>query len=398
MTNSTKYQIVSALMPTVSLFASGSYIQTFLSESEISLSAISTFTSALSLVQIIVMIINIFAVDRIKNVLRFQKVLMIGCFIGCAALVPACLAHEINGKLFGYIVAVCLVVNAVMGLYNVLSFKMAYHVVNMDEYSAITNNISIVSGILAIIIGMIISQLAYVTDFSNIMIGGFVICMLFCLLSAFFTASMKPNTGYREEKNKGRFSFTLLKKREFTYFYIPNLIRGLSMSAVNVMPLIFVKSISSNSAAISMLVNIMSISTIAGCILYRLIVKKVKTVTVYFVSSVAIFLFMPALLLGYSIAVFYVFYFFLGLFYNINAVAAAVYPAEYVEYDHIGTYTSVRLIILTIGQAAGAYIIGIVINSIPSLAILLVCAILQLASGIAFWKYKKQPAPDTEQA
>ena len=393
MSNSTKYQLLGALIPIITAFVAGSYIQNYFSHIGVPLGDISTYTSLVSIVQIVVMIINVYAVDRIKRIGRVLVVLVAGAAIGCGLVVPLCFSEMLDVRtVFMYIAAISLVINIFMGLYNVLGFKFAYIAIDMSAYARVTNNTSIINGILAIIIGLIVSWASGIWDFSYVLSAGLSLCVIIGVLCILFIVTIKPISQKEipEETKKEKFSFSMLREYEFTYFYIPNLIRGLAMSAVNVMPLIFIKNITDDSGAVSMLVNIMSVSAIAGCLLYRIADKKIKTSDVYFISSAVMFVFMPMLLAGCSKTVFYVSYFVLSLFFNINAVAAAVYPAEYVSFERIGAYTSVRLIILTIGQALGAYIIGLLIDSVPSMIILTVCAFLQLASGIMFKKFKKK--------
>ena len=393
MTNSTKYQTFGALIPVITAFISGSYIQNYFSHIGVSLGDIGTFTSLVSVVQIVVMIINVFAIDRIKR-LSVMLVSLIGLSsLGCALVVPVCFSNSIDaGVIFIYVALIALVINIFMGLYNVLSFKFAYYAVDMSDYAKITNNISIVNGILAIAVGFMVSLASGIWDFSYVMGCGLSLCVIIGVVCIFMIAAIKPiaQTNIIEETKKEKFSFSMLKEREFTYFYIPNFIRGLAMSAINVIPLIFIKNISADSGDVSMLVNIMSVSAIAGCFLYRLCDRKIKTSAVYFVSSTVMFVFMPLLLAGYSVHMFYLSYFILGIFYNINAVSAAVHPSEFVPFERIGTYTSVRLIILTVGQALGAYVIGLLIDKVPSIIILVVCAFLQLVSGVAFLKFKNR--------
>jgi len=391
MTNSTKYQLLGALIPVITAFIAGSYIQNYFSHIGVHLGDISIYTSLVSIVQIVIMVINIYAIDRIKRIGRALIVLVVGLAIGCGCVVPFCfLASSDVGTVFVCVAAVSLIVNIFMGLYNVLSFKFAYLAIDMSTYAKVTNNISIINGILAIGIGFIISWASGIWDFSYVMASGLILCVVISVICIFFIVTIRtyPGREIAEESKKEKFTFAMLKEREFAYFYIPNFIRGLAMSAVNVMPLIFIKNITSDSEAVSMLVSIMSVSAILGSFIYRIADRKIKTSDVYFVSSIAMFVFMQLLLAGYNTTVFYVSYFMLGLFYNINAVAAAIYPSEYVDFERIGAYTSVRLIVLTVGQAVGAYVIGFLIESTPSVLILAVCAMLQLASGIMFKKYR----------
>ena len=107
------------------------------------------------------------------------------------------------------------------------------------------------------------------------------------------------------------------------------------------------------------------------------------------ISSVIMFVFLPLMVIGKSVPVFCIFFFLAGIGYHIVAVTGAVYAAEIMTYEDMGTYTSVRLIVMTAGQAFATYAVGALSGIVPAFVVLMAGGICQLISGIMFYRYKK---------
>lgn len=151
--------------------------------------------------------------------------------------------------------------------------------------------------------------------------------------------------------------------------------------------MICMKEITSNTSVISGLTAISSLSSIIGCALYQILRNKLKTATLYLSSSIQAFLLLPIMLSGHSVSVFCICYFFIHIAINIINVSGAVYATEIVCYNEMGTYTSVRLITMTLGQAVANYTVVATMDYLPTELILTICGLAQFASGIMYYYY-----------
>ena len=99
------------------------------------------------------------------------------------------------------------------------------------------------------------------------------------------------------------------------------------------------------------------------------------------------FLFLPGMLIGKNVSIFCICYFIACIGYNIINVSGAVYATEIISYSDIGTYTSVRLIVMTLGQAISSYGVAVAMEYMPGVVILTICGMAQLISGIMYYLY-----------
>ena len=145
--------------------------------------------------------------------------------------------------------------------------------------------------------------------------------------------------------------------------------------------------ITSDPAVISGLATILSVATILGCELYQRVKKRYTTAMVYLGSSLIMFLFLPMMLAGGSVKMFCICYFLVSIGYGIINISGPVYATEIIGYQDIGTYTSVRLIVTTAGQAVASYGIAVAMDYVPAIVIMAVCGLCQLISGIMYYGY-----------
>ena len=101
-------------------------------------------------------------------------------------------------------------------------------------------------------------------------------------------------------------------------------------------------------------------------------------------------LLLPLTVAGRSALLFCGLYFIIHCAYASNNLAGALYPSEYVPYEDIGTYTSVRLILMTAGQAIASYAVPYLLEAIPAALMLALGGAAQLCSGLLFLYYDRR--------
>lgn len=392
MSNNVKFCISSSIITFSLLFTSGGLLQTFFSELGFSLSQIGTYTSVVGVAQIIMMIVNIFFADRVKNILKLMTFLKLSPIISCTVFLAFSLFPKTpTGILFVTALFICTLQNVFMGFYNVLSYRIPYILFDMRHYATITNSISIISSVASIVVSLLITLLSRFFDYKTIMSVAFLLCIILSVIASDLIRKCKPiETAEPKSPPSQNNVFSKIFKKDYVFFYCPNFLRGLFMGVVGVISVIFIKNISKNPSQLSALVPVLSVATILGSILYERIKKFLSTEMIYFVSSIVIFALFPILVIGKSITLFFVVYAIIGIAYQMINQAAAVHPTEFIPYKEIGSFTSVRLIVMTAGSALSAYIVGLIVESVPSVFILLAAGLIQFASGLFYFCFGKK--------
>lgn len=394
MSNKIKMYITGAMNNVVLLFSTGGIIQNFFVGLGFSNKQIGTYSSVVSIMQMLVMVLSVFVSDRIRNVRMVSAVGAFAPVMLCAAMIPACFGKiQPVSTIFVIALVFCIIQNLISGFKGVIDYRLPYAVIDMGEYASLENVRAVISNAFSIGASALIAFLSVHFAYNNIMAVGFVISILFCAGICSLTLSLKVIKEPTVERKS--FHFSVLTQREFVYFYGPNFLRGCAAGLMNVITLVCTKEISDDQTVISSLVTVIALAAIVGCTAYRLLDKKIKTSVIYLAGSLIMFLFLPLMILGNSVFVFSTVYFIVGMGYNVINVSGAVYPTEIIAYKDIGVYTSVRLIVYMLGQAVSSYLIGITLASVPTVLILLIAGVFQLISGLMLYCYKPKMKPVT---
>ncbi len=389
MGNSMKYYIKTVCWVVILLFTSGGIIQTFFMNMGMSADRIGIYTAAVNIMQIVTMILSFFLADNIKRVRAIDALLSLAPLLITLSMLPFCFVEKVDKDLLFYIaMGSCIAENIFVGIKNIVTYRLPYLIFDMDKYAYYENNAQMISGIVSIAAGLVITVTSKVFDFKLVMAAGFVITSLLSIFSALVIYCMKEQNKFEEKTVEN--ILPKLKRKDYAYFYIPNLIRGFSNGIMGMIAVIYAKNITKDTASVSGLVTVLSVSLVVGPAVYQMLRIKFKTDFIYFLGGLMMFVFLPLMLAGKSATVFYIFYFLTGIGFNIVAVAGAIHAAETFSYEDIGSFTSIRLIIFMAGTAIASYAVGKVVETMPSLAILIICGVCQMVSGIMYMAYRKQ--------
>ena len=394
MNNSQKYVVRGTANTVILLFTTGGILQTFFSYVGMNPGQIGVYNSMNNIVQIMVMILGIIFVDQVSDVRRLVAKLSLSPVLFCFAMLFFCVFNNAPIKVI-FLTALVLSAfqNLLGGFKNVLEYRLPYQIIQMETYEKLENVIGIAGGILSIAITVSISIFSTAVDFPLVMIGGFSVSILLCVLCSIVCQRMKAIKAMPKED---KFKVSKFGKFEFIYFYFPNFLRGCANGIVGMMPVICIYDISNNASVVSGMTVALSISAILGSALYRILGKRVKTTSVFMLGSLILFIALPLTLLGRIGAVFFAFYLIAGIGYSMVSISGAVYATEFIKAEDIGAFSSMRLIMISAGQAVSSYIIGILIGKIPSVLIIMIFGVCQLISGILHYCYKNKIPPGAE--
>ncbi len=388
MSNETKYYLRGAFACVSNLFISGGILQTFFADIGFTSRQIGAYTSMISIVQVIVMILSIFFADTAKNVKRTMALFTLSPVLFCFVMLAASLIPSPDpDRVFLAAMVICFFQNIFLGFNNVLHFRLIYIVTESENFSRLENKNAVFSGILSIGISALVPFLSTMFPFRSIMTVGFIVSIVFLVVTSLLLHSMKPRSEFTDSSPRSGFSFSMLLDHKFRYFYLPNFLRGCASGLMGIIAVICIREISDDVSVVSSLPTILSVASIACSCIYQPLRKKFGTAVIYLLSSVIMCLLLPMMLLWKAPLIFCLLYFIVCIGYSAINIAGALYATEYVPYQDIGSYTSVRLIVMTSGQALASYGVTILLDHLPAVAIVILCGAAQLISGAMYFYY-----------
>ncbi len=390
MSNEKKYYLRGVLEVVVTLFVSGGIIQTFFAEIGFSNQQIGSYTALTNLIQVVVMVLSIFLADTTRNVKGTMALLNLSTVVFCGVMLLPCLDPQMDtDTIYWLVMALCTVRNLFAGFSGILFFRMLYIVADPKDFSRLESNNSILCGVFSIAVSGTVSLLSAWIDFRTIMTVGFFVSALFSIGVSLALNSLRPRSGFAPAQAK-RFRPSILLRRDFRFFYLPNFLRGLGNGLMGLMVVVCLKAVSSDTVVVSGLTAISSVAAVVGAWLFGALRKKADTALLYAGCSLLMCLLLPLMVAGSSIPVFCSLYFIISCAYYSNNIAGALYPTEYVPYEDIGAYTSVRLIVMTLGQAVAGYIVPELLEVLPAMLLLALVGTAQLVSGLLFLCYDRR--------
>lgn len=389
MGNKAKYYISCILEQFVLVFASGAVLQTVLLEMGLSPEATNQFTGIQTGIQVAA--ITIFSIwsDRVRNLIRTYGLscllflpLLVFLFLACSGVIG-----DNIFLLLLYFTAI--IYNITYGIAGIVGLKMPYQIFDMKEYGRVSGVTGVVVGIAALILSGALTWLQTSFPYLLIIQVGMGAAIIVTLIRTYMLCSLKPIHRFEIKKGPVR-KFNFFKYKPFSFFIIPNLLRGLSGGLLVMAVSIGYYTGQLNSQSASILAVITSLVTILGCGIYALMAGRITERVILLTSSIGVFLFMPLVTLFDSTAAFLVFYgfaWFMVVFIN-YAVPVAV--TKIADYDTMGRYSAGRMLINNAGNMLAGFLCVPMFRLIGVQPTMFLFAGLQLISGICYYIYMKK--------
>ncbi len=389
-TNENKFIIQSITYSAALLLISGSVIQSFLLENGLSETMVTIYLSIVQMVQVGAMLVVSLLIDRVKNILRlcaFSTLFQIGLYL---ALILLCVFNDIT-LTFKYtlVFSAGIFTNIIQAIYNTVSYKVPYHVIDMRRFGYLTAVLGVVTGIICSAITALMSFFTKNYDYNTVMLISFAVGAITMLVTYIIILSFKDIKGQSAAPQKPKKPVNLLKYKPFTVLILPNLFRGFCTGLLSVcMTVGFSLGITdkSSGATLSMLLQI---SVIVSCLIYAFLSKKNIDGLVVMISSALLLAVMPFMFSG-GMLIFYIVYFAANFFINFVNYAVPVAITKFVDYDHIGAYSSWRMLIHTLGIALSNMLLTPMLRLIGPVWIFVIAGVLQLISGISYYVFSKK--------
>ena len=388
--NNIKLNINNIVIGVFLLLFNGAILQTLLIESGISEHRVNIFVSVMQIVQTLSMLLLSKKMDEVKNIIKTYSIAMFGTVPMAVVLI----LMSFNGEIFRNSTMLLLYTTGVLfnvfyTVHLVLSYKLPYHVMDMSNYGRYTAVVGIVSGIATLLITAGLSFLLGIFSYSKVMIAVYVLSVFLSFVYFFSAITLKRVNEEFAFTKEAEEKINIFTYKPFYSLLIPNFLRGFCSGIVGIMVTIGFSQKILDVQSSSYFVIITNAVSIASCFVYGfLTVKKIEDKLVL-ISSIGIFLFLPALFIGRNTVVFLAFYGVMYFFLILLNYSAPVVITRIVDYKVIGQYTSWRLLVGAAGTALAGFCCSGMLEVFGAILTMIITGTMQLISGVWYYVYIK---------
>lgn len=387
------------------MFYSGTYVTMFLIESGISNAGIGLYSSIGSFVSLGSMFLCGLIADKLKDIRKaitisfssiilFYVLMLYFCFVRSDAkviLISTIIVHCITSFIYGF--------------RNVLDYKLVYLITDIRRYARLTSMTGLITGVVGIVSGFIISLIMDNTPYYPAMIGFFIMALIMmlgvCGINQSFTIEVKEEStdapkAVKASKDRENGFLGVLKSKHFYVLAIPNLIRGISNGLLGLVLVIGVEELAMNATDSSILTTIGMASTFAGSLIYSYLSDKVSSRVLCLISVLIVMVTIPLSIVNGKIWFFALYFVGIAARHIVDGTIP-VMITQIVPYEQMGAYTSLRMMLMTGGAALASLIGALLVGKIPAFLLFGFAAGMLLLCVVVYYVYagiclKKQNA------
>ena len=318
------------------------------------------------------------SVIRRSAICEIPHALLYLCYI------PLCLWKSPSFTSFVLLTGICLLQSACIALYTICEYKLPYFIYGPKDYGTVLAISGIVSSLISLGAGIIITRLSQVMDYSRLMLWACVISFLMMGISSLLHLLQKPINQMHipMEKREGSGSSLSVFREPVFYKMIPaNLLRGFGYGTTTIMAAVAL-DLGYDQSVSTALVSFQSGAMLLGCGLFALSIRYISARTVMLLGS-ALFALFPLMLVrseGLFLLLFALTFFGRTLVdYATPSLLRLAVPVEIA-----GPYNAWRMIIHFTGTILATSIAAV----IPIWMLLVLTMTAQLISGISYFTDK----------
>lgn len=296
--------------------------------------------------------------------------------------IPLCLWKSPSFASFALLTGICLLQSACIALYTVCEYKLPYFIYGPKDYGTVLAISGIVSSLISLGAGIVITRLASIMDYSTLMLGACVVSCVMMGVSALLHSLQKPinrmHTPVQKASEPKQNVLSIFRQPIFYRMIPANLLRGFGYGTTTIMAAIALDLGYSQSVSTA-LVSFQSGAMLLGCGLFALSAKFMSPRAVTLLGSLTFLLF--PLMLVRSEALFLIL--FAVTFFGRTLVDYAT-PSLLrlaVPVEIAGPYNAWRMILHFTGTILATSIAAV----IPVWALLILTTAAQLISGISYF-------------
>lgn len=391
MSNKTKYYLQQTASHIILLFVTNSMIQAFLLQSGIAEEKVALYLTTMQIVNAAVTFLLTFFIDKIKSIMKVYSVLAFAQLALYLSLIYLCLNqwHSEGFKFFAVLAAGC-ISNIMAGINSVIGYKVPYHIINIDDYGAVSGKCGIISGSVSTAVSLILSFFQARFDYFKTILAFLIIGTCLMVFSFIIIKSYKPlSVELTAQRTKNRASINILTYKPFYILLLPNFLRayceGLIFAAMTMGALLG----KTNSSSGAILTTITQMGQLLGCLIFTVIITRIRVGKIMLFSTIGIFAFSPFLFMG-NTTFFYILYAFIYLFDIFVQYSVPVAVTKIVDYNAIGQYTTFRMLTHTLGMIAANATLVPLTRALGGPIVMTIAAVGMLAAGITYYSYMKK--------
>lgn len=311
-----------------------------------------------------------------------------------AAYILPTLIKTNPSELFILVMAVTGLSSIVLAVKNIFEYKLPCEVINADVYAKYISVSGIVSGVVGLGCGVLITFLYRSSDFDKISVIVFLISSFTIITAGILNVFLKTLYPVKNTDKKkqlfGQFK-VLFSNRDFRILLLPNFLRGFGAALISLAAVLAVKTAGFREEECAVISSLASAGMLISCAVYLPMIRKCGRALTAFLGAAVFSLVIPAFLFE-SRPVFIVLYGIAYVGYNVtcNAIPDLIY--RHISADLISPFQTWRIAILTLGTTAGTSLFGFMLARVSPVIILFIGVFGYFVCGTAYYIfYRKMP-------
>lgn len=390
--NKVLYTVGYAARVTALMFASGTLMQTYLAALGFATQWIHIHTTLLQAANVTTILLCSGWASS-GSVIRRTAMTALPTGLLFLLYLPTCLIRQASFPLYLLLLLIGAAQQALVGLITVCEYTLPYAIFYAEEYGRIVSICGIISSLLSLGMGALISALTVYLPFSTVMpllFGISALLMSFVYFTTRAQADLRGNHTQNPSKQPPELRAAgLLKDPLFVRLIPANLLRGFAAGIISVLATVALARGFSETLTASML-SVQSAACLAACAMFSLLVRHASPRIFLLAGSLAVGL-LPCLLTGRD-------WIFLGVYGAIlfgRTLIDYATPAMLiciVDEQIAGPYHAWRMALQNAGMLAASALAA----CLPIPWLLAIGALSQLISGMSYYIVGKQadrPAP-----
>lgn len=393
--NIRKYYLRYILYYCAYVLITGGIVQSFMMESGITANQVAIYTSIIQLVQAAAMLGLAPMVEKSKNIIRMNAYAQYGLVPLFIAMFALSLYQGMNTELKYWIMVGASVIGYVaLAIIGIIEYKLPYLLMDIEHYGEVVSIAGLCIGLSNLAVSSLFSFLIERFDYFHVVLV-FVLCGLFFLVASVFVGlsyediSGEPGisqfAGKEAEEPTEKKKINLFRYPPFQKLFVPNLLRGYASGTFAILTTVGYYYGIINAKSASWMVIVSNIVIMGGCVLYARLSRLKKDGILILISSAAMLLLMPAMLIGKNTAVFILFYAVGILFKNIIDYACPVAITHIIDYDIVGQFSSWRIALYMLGAAIAGVVLMPMLDRFGGIVTMIINGVAFVIMGMGYW-------------
>ena len=401
--NGIYYAIREGCYAAAALFISGTFVQLYLSQQGVSTVNIGVFNTVLCAVSLMATMAFSDLAERRPNAVRQNDWLLLAISVLFACYLPLLLHRQAVPLAVWLLVTVVASVQIVLAsCKSVLDYKMLYQIIDIERYGAVASMTGVSIGLFGMVYSWLFAQalsrfsarIAFLIGFLSSALLVFAAYVCNRKMTVIHDPFVHPKQAKVSIKTKVSMVVSVLRQPEFRAFIIPNTLRGVTIGILNSLVLVALElGVSAKTAASLAMAG--SIGYLLGSLSYNALsrVMQPKRLGLIGAGLLCAVVFLPYSgkeMLFLIIAMFG----YMGRTLVDYAVPSMVF--QLIDPAVSGVYNAWRTVLFSVAAAAMSYLVGALLGKIPTVAILILCAVGYLICAVWYFvsinRFIKKPA------